>query len=381
MKHEKILKAIIIMFIISMNLINTNCRKSKYLSTKIQKSETKTSNEALDKLWNYLNNQLTGEENILYFLLGILSEFSPAFDAFYKSIKGYIGEIKQCYSAISKAFDEISSKIKEKAEAPEKIKNNKNIAAFYAKTEDPEKIKSYCESVKKETEEVLDLSQLTQQNRQYDIFSEIVAIIKKAKFKLFASNIEYCTQVYYLKTTPTEDIIKKFGSVKFFVKQCIFFKNLSCDKMNLEIGLVEFVTKALKYYDMSNNLLTCIVSIYDEINGNDKDKKKKDEKKDGKKGEKKDEKKDPVILGSTLLTDALANGLGLVANIFTLGTWGGVKGGYYLIKIAIDLKEIWDDVNKNFPYKVGKLIGKGILVAKSVILGKRRRNKKLKKMF
>jgi len=48
-----------------------------------------------------------------------------------------------------------------------------------------------------------------------------------------------------------------------------------------------------------------------------------------------------------------------------MGAWGGVKGGYYLIQLANNIKNFYDDVSENLAFRAGKLVGKGISITKS----------------
>jgi hypothetical protein len=88
----------------------------------------------------------------------------------------------------------------------------------------------------------------------------------------------------------------------------------------------------------------------------------------------------PKHFQKSFFHDMIAGAVGLAANIFTLGAWGGIKGGYYLIQLALDLKKTYDNTMKDAAFNVGKLIGQGVLIAKSAVLGRRilrhRKNKK-----
>ncbi len=71
--------------------------------------------------------------------------------------------------------------------------------------------------------------------------------------------------------------------------------------------------------------------------------------------------------------------LGVVANVLTLGIWGGIKGAYYLVKLGIQIKEFYDEMNKkdaDLAFMAGSIIGRGILIAKSLLFGRRRRIKR-----
>lgn len=74
----------------------------------------------------------------------------------------------------------------------------------------------------------------------------------------------------------------------------------------------------------------------------------------------------------------MATTLGVVANVLTFGAWGGIKGGYYLIELGLQLKELYDEITEDVPFKIGKLVGKAIVIAESLLVGKRKFYRRMK---
>jgi len=69
----------------------------------------------------------------------------------------------------------------------------------------------------------------------------------------------------------------------------------------------------------------------------------------------------------------LAAAVGVVLQIITLGAWGGLKAGYYLLELAEKIKKYYDDALKDAPFNIGNIVGNGLIIAKSLIAGRRRK--------
>ena len=58
-----------------------------------------------------------------------------------------------------------------------------------------------------------------------------------------------------------------------------------------------------------------------------------------------------------------------------MGVWGGIKGAYYLVDLALDLAEIIELTNlssQDLAFKIGQIFGKAIRIFLSLLTGKRR---------
>lgn len=356
MKFGKQLKAILILFIICISALQNNCRRSKFTSNKLLKSKSKTVNKskALGFIWDYLKNKMTDPENILYFVLGVLSEFSSFFETLYKTIQPWIKKFRPCVEAVIDTFKEVAAKIEEKTKEQEEIERNTELMALYTKTKDPALQKAYCVKVKQENENIFAQAEVKKLDRDYDVFSLIGLLFNTTVAKSFASSKEYCERVFILKNKDQNNISLSYGSLEIYMTQCMFFRDLDCDKFTTETGFGNFIGKAYKYYTIVSNIKTCITNAI-EI---DKD--------------------TASTFTKSIVFDSIKGGAGLVANIFTLGIWGGVKGGYYIVRLAVDLAKAWENLTDHLAFTLGQTFGKGIMIAKSILLGRRKKMRKHK---
>lgn len=291
---------------------------------------------------------MTDPENILYFGLGVLSVFNTYFDTLYRNIQPVIAKFRQCATSVVDAIKLVGTTLETKDKEEDSISKDKNIIEFLANMKDNASQIAYCKKVKAENEEIYDRAEVKKNDRDYDIFDLFALFFKTTVGKKFATSTEYCQQVYTLKPKHQAEIAERFTSIENYIQQCMYFKELDCDKINAEPGIMDFIGKAYKYYKVINSVKTCIVNVL----GSDDTKSNQFQK--------------------SFLHDIIAGAVGVTANIFTFGAWGGIKGGYWLIQLAIDLKTAYDDTMKDLAFNIGKLIGKGVMIAKSIILGRRK---------
>lgn len=154
-----------------------------------------------------------------------------------------------------------------------------------------------------------------------------------------------------------------------YKQQCLFFHSLDCQTYNPEhIGITAFAQRAYKYYNAIKESGKCIGQKL--LNPTDADLIRI---------------KDKLLKyfkGTDMIQSALSAVAGFVANIITLGIWGGVKGAYYLISLGYEIKEFWEEVAKpnakDIAFKIGGIIGRAILIVKSILMGRRRFKRKMK---
>ncbi len=178
MKLEKSLKALFIVFMISLCSIQTNCMKST-LSRKLLKSKSKAKNTVKNSsLWSFIKNKIFGEENILYFALGFLSAFNNYFSTLYTNIQPVIHKYKPCVTSIIDTFKLVAEKMEETVKEQEEFEKNQTIIDFLDQMKDQASQKEYC---------------------------------KKVKAENVSSDAENCQQVYVLKPKYRDDISSRFG--------------------------------------------------------------------------------------------------------------------------------------------------------------------------
>lgn len=357
MKLTKEIKAIFLLIIICLNAVEsstkyTSVRLSKRVHHKKSKNRSKDGEETiLSQVIKYLKKEITDPENILYFVLGVLSVFWESIEEVYHNLKPKLGVLKTCISAAKISFKMISEALSNDEEDAA-LEKNEDLLKFIAAMGTKDKQKDYCLKVQSEIDQIFDEAELKKNDRNYGPIDLLVLWFNQNGKKSFVSNKEYCDQVDILKKRRQINIIESYGSIKQYKQQCIYFKDLDCQTMEVETGIIDFIKTAHKYFKYVHTIEKCIVKVLGE---ND------------------------FIEES--IKSALSSVAGFAANIFSFGAWGGIKGAYKIFKLAKDLKKKYDDFKKDLAFNVGQIVGRGIEIAKSILLGskKRRSNKRLHK--
>lgn len=351
MKLTKNLKALILLFIICFNAVESTYKNSMKLrkirisrSSKTSKKSKDGEGSIMSTVFNYLKKELTDPENILYFVLGVLSVFWSSIEEFYHKFRPKVGILKTCISAAKISFKVVSESLDQKDDEDKELEKNHELLTFLAKMESKEKQKNYCEKVKREIDGVFDEAELKKNDRNYGPLDLLLLWWNQNGKKSFVSSQEYCDQVDILKKYRKQNLIEKYGSLQQYKQQCIYFKDLDCETMEVETGIIEFVSKAYKYFKYVHTVEKCIVKVLGESD----------------------------FIQDTI-SDLLTGAAGFAANIFSFGAWGGIKGAYKIFKLASDLKKSVEKFRHDLPFNVGKIVGRGIEIAKSILLGKKKR--------
>ena len=350
MKLTKQIKAILLLVIICVNAVEssskyTNVRLSKRVHHKNNKSSSKDDNEEtiLSQVMKYLKKEITDPENILYFVIGVLSVFWEALEEVYHKMRPKIAVLKTCISASKISFKLISEALSNDEE-DSALEKNEDLLKFIAAMGTKEKQRDYCLKVQSEIDQIFDEAELKKNDRNYGPIDLLVLWFNQTGKKSFVSNQEYCDQVDILKKRRQMNIIEKYGSIKQYKQQCIYFKDLDCQTMEVETGIIDFIKTAHKYFKYVHTIEKCIVKVLGE---ND------------------------FIEES--IKSALSSVAGFAANIFSFGAWGGIKGAYKIFKLAQDLKKKYDHFRRDLAFNVGQIVGRGIEIAKSILLGRKKR--------
>ena len=144
-------------------------------------------------------------------------------------------------------------------------------------------------------------------------------------------NWNYCMFIRYGECPHMRMEIKKIYKNPFtYEKQCIYFHELDCDNFKPEVnGLWEFIKKADSFYSFLETCGTCIYNIVNGVNASA-----------GSKLKQFVSLLKVIFPTDKLIKDVLTAAVGVVLQIITLGAWGGLKAGYYLLELAEKIKNI-----------------------------------------
>jgi hypothetical protein len=357
MKFQKI-KVYLLLTILLSNMLIFNCDQIKRSKIRSKLSRNR-SKGVLDMITNTLKGLVTNPENIFYFILGIITVFHSSAEDFYKQVKSVIDRFRPCLEASLKMFERVDELVnpEEKAELDKKANEVKQVDYMFPKEVDKEK---YCENRKEQIEDyyksaVKEMPEM--KGADTGIFSYIASAGIWFHYKS-ESMRNKCEMFKILNAKKTEqEIIKNYHNIYQYISQCYFFLELDCDEFKPDTGSIwGFITMAYKYYSLYGSTKECIANIF---------KNHPDD-------------KNLLKVDHSFAINAASTIVGAVANILTLGAWGGVKGGFYLIQLGVDLYNFYNKKTEDIPFNLGKLFGKGILAAKSLITGKKKKFRKFK---
>jgi len=397
MKLNKTSTAVLLLVLIACNILVSNCeqikksdrkmRSSFKRSQKITRSYTTTKLHSKSKLFSEifekLKEAILDPVNILYFSFGVASEFYEDAEKIYKQVKEVIEFFKPCYEtfqsiAKSAKEDKENEEKKQKQEIKEKAETEK-LAKLIKFTDQLDLLSSskknkmeYCKKSKKDIMDNYDkaLNEISSKKSLFTKFIEWTLKSTNEYDKKFL-HVDVCYLPTSLKAPKTaKEITKNFANQAEYGKQCIYIWKLDCKVFEPETaGIWDFIKKAYSYYKFVKKAGTCIVNLASNLVSNSKLNDKQNNIVNGVKN---------LFKKDGFFYDALATTLGAVAHVFTLGAWGGIKGGYYLIELGLEIKKFYDDQTKDLAFRIGKLVGKGIKIAKSFLFGRRKLLRRMK---
>lgn len=322
------------------------------------------------QLFEKIKAFVSDPSNIFYFILGIISAFNEKVEGIYHKIKDFIGAIKPCIATFKTAYAAYA-KLTEGPIESHISGPLKNVEEAFNKHEGK---KEYCEKTKEQIyqnfENALD-EDIKNQGIIGEVYSKMTpGIIKNLTTKIISSTSSewnYCMSIRYGKCPlMQEEILKKYKNPFIYEQQCLYFHNLNCNNFSPDTnGLWEFVKKADKLYDFLGTSGKCIHSIVNEVEGTS--------------GDKSQEFRNllkEIFPKDQLIKDAMAAAIGVILNITTLGAWGGLKAGYYILDLSEKIEKYYKDALKDAPFKIGNILGNGMLIAKTFITGRRRKFRK-----
>ena len=316
---------------------------------------TKSASNIIDKLLL----EFKKPENYFKFLLGVLSQFITEVGTIYPAVKSVANEFSSCFEDFTQ----------------EKTSNSvPQVSNFENNFKTPQARKDYCLAIKEQISKNYVDSHKEHHRKSAGLILDnpiigwasdgVTHVGKSLRRDTLASVDELCTFPVRLEAPTIQKEIKaQFSTFEEYKKQCFYFHSKNCDDFNPETaGLTDFAKKAYGFYKSIIKAGKCVgVKINDPANVAIKDVRQRLAK---------------IFNVENVISGALTVAVNFAANIMTFGIWGGVKGGYYLVQLGLQIKEFWDNPSHETAYTIGQIVGKAILIVKSIIMGKRRFKKK-----
>lgn len=320
------------------------------------------------KLFDQIKTLATDPHNIFYFILGILSNFNDGVEKIYQKIKDFISEIDPCIDTLKTAYGAFAAIPVDQQQISGPLKS---VEEAFNKTNGK---KQYCENTKSQIDQNYEKA-VAEHIKHQGLLGETYNLMAPNILKQFTTKIlttmssdwNYCMFIRNGECPIMQKEIKRIYKNPFtYETQCLYFHKLDCGNFVPETnGLWEFIKKADKLYDFIETAGKCIYNIVNGVNGKSADKLQKF-------GNLLKE----IFPRDKLIKDAMAAAIGVVLNIATLGAWGGLKAGYYLLDLAEKIEKYYKDQLGDAAFNIGVLMGRGILIAKSFITGRRRKFRK-----
>merc|ERR1711957_206313 len=325
----------------------------------VSESKNKAINAAdvIDEIGKIFKNP---KQYLMTFIIGAMGAYDENFSILFEKYEKIKAAVNACTDEILKASDDTTEK-------------KFSGSAFEANLDntDPEKKKQYCEACQKTTEEWK--TRFSDNKNGGGAWGSVVS----ETYTVFSSKKRTCGYVLEglndsgkikVDAPLKDELLKQFKTKENWMRECEYIMDLDCDNYNPQYaGIKGLGQKVYRYWKKIGAGFNCIYS---------------------------DKTKAAVsaIIGGAntnlLYGNALATGLatifggvvGAVANVMTLGIWGAVKGGYYLVKTGMLIYEIAQNPGPAMKsYLLGKITGNLIIMLKSFTLGKKRRFRKIRK--
>lgn len=355
----KNLLTISLLIIISLQLISSKkTLKENKRSKTHSKSKTRTKGGPAD-LMAKIAAEFKKPENYFLFTLGVLSEFVPGVKSSYPTLKPLAMEFAPCFSNFEK---DKSNPVLEQFEKMEKM---------FGTTTDRVK---HCEAMKSDiftnfsicNQQADSLNKLSTKNiLGGGIIGGLASLGISALEAKKKSREEFCNGLWKLECNSLKgQLIQRFKNLDNYIEQCLYFHKKDCSVFNpASQGITEFAKNAFRYYAALKTAGTCIgMKLNDPKNTNLNAAK--------------------AALGkyftNDFITTAAGQMLGVVANVMTFGVWGALKGAYYLVKLGFQIYDFFNAMTPDTSFKLGGIVGKAILIVKSIVLGRRRFLRKMK---
>lgn len=382
MKLVKNFSGILILVLIALNIFVSSCEKiqfskskkltrNKYQKKSFYKARVNIIRTILDKL----EKALKDPQNVIFFSLGVTSEFVADAEKAYKEIKDIIGTFSPCYSVISKAYE--AYKLNESENEIKNLASNTSMKLVEENLNKQLDKKEYCQNIQKEIHKTFIDATFEQEPKNDGIYGALVKFTPDSLLDIsytiaskVVDNEEFCGRPIWGNCPILQaQLIKKFNNLDEYYKECKFFSSLDCNVFSPEkidtslwTEIWVFIKKAYSYYKLVKTTAKCMNNLFKES--------KDDKLKNAKIANK-------IFNEEEIIKNALATTIGIITNILTFGTWGGIQGGYYIVDLALKIKEFYDKFSEDLEFKIGKLVGKAIAIAKGFV-GLRRKLRKFK---
>lgn len=311
----RLIYILFLLFLISFSTPKIHSKNE--LHRRRHKSTTKT--RALSDIFTLLANTFTQPKNYWYFMLGVLSEFVPEVTQWYDRLAALADAFIVCFSNFSPT---------ESAEAA-----GISFADYETQMRTRELKKAKCIETKERVTGAFQKVQMLQ-----------------GKFAA-AGNTKELERMERLKKI----IEKKVGYN--LDERATYWLNVNCDDFNPQTeGFTDFAKTAYGFYRAVVDAGNCIATQLQPLAMS--------------------EAKAFLLKyfkGIDFISSLIDNTLGLIANIFTLGLWGGAKATYNAILLGQKIWIFFKNPEVETARRIGAIIGNAFLVVKSLFLGRKKR--------
>jgi hypothetical protein len=340
-------------------------KKNLYTSSRVHKShnhrtlssnQSKTQLNLADVLVTIKEIFQNPAEFLMSFVIGALSAYDENFKILYEKYTKVKVAVQSCIEEINKANEDTTQA---KFSGSDFERNMDNT--------DPAKKKAFCEACQETTEE---WKSYFSKNKNGDgVWGSMISgiyTVSSSKERTCSYVLEGLTDAGNIKVDQKckDKLYKQFKSNDNWMRECRYIMSLDCNEYNPQYGEVKSIgEKVFKYWKKIGAGFKCISSPQTKIAVK-------------------------AIIGvgafNSIYGNALVSGLstifggvaGAVANVMTLGIWGAIKGGYYLVKTGLLIADFLKNPEPYLKsYLVGKITGNLIIMLKSFTLGKRKLKK------
>jgi hypothetical protein len=365
-------KIILLIFTILFHNCVNIAKKTRIASSRLHKShnhKTLSANQARRATADVLSTIAAvfknPQETLIRYVLGALSAYDDNFQIIYDK-----------YEIIKRAVDKCQDDIKA-AKQDEVTKTwagtSDNAKGFRAKLADNRTLddkKKYCELCQDTTKEWKAKFSSNKNGENWmgtAIGSTFSALTTKAHTCGYVldqlNDVDY--GAFHVDKPMKQLLYKEFTTKENWKVECDYIMSLDCDNYNPNYaGVSDLGTNVYKYWKQIGAGFTCMTSDTTKAairalpGGNDIVNK---------------------VFGNAMINGvkAIFGGVaGAAINVLTLGVWGLLKGGYYLVKVGKLLFEIAKNPEAKLKaYLAGKITGNLIIMLKSIVGGRKKHRK------
>lgn len=326
---------------------------------------------SLGEVFTLITEEFKKPGNYFLFTLGVLSEFFSGIKDFLPEVRGIADKFNSCFAGFGRDNN-----------TPQALKD---LDKFMNDYKTPAQRKSVCEKNHKKTYEYYALMTAEKSAKEgnagrwfHNVFTLGLSAEETLKNEVYANTLRttnaavdtVCDWIRDGMDTNAPEfkaqVLRNYSSKAAYVADCKFFGKLDCGQFEkMENGIQKFASDAYGFFTNLNKVGNCIKNIFNTSTDI---------------GIKNMKAKLYAFFEPASMLDAAATQFFHTAlNIVTLGIYGAVKAVYYFVELSVQITEFWKNSKVDTAFKLGGIVGKAILIVKSLVLGRRRRRKLMRR--